>query len=95
MRAYMAASSAGVTLGPVSRRPWTGGFTLMDYFTTTSNAARRTSACIIVGVYENGKLGAGAADVDAASGGLIRAQLKQGDLSRILLPVSAPGRCCL
>jgi hypothetical protein len=28
----------------------------MEYFTTTSNAARRATDCVIAGVYERGKL---------------------------------------
>ena len=37
----------------------------MEYFSTTSAASRRASSCIIVGVYERGKLGAAAADIAA------------------------------
>jgi len=59
----------------------------MEYFTTTSNAARRAVDCVIVGVYERGKLGAGATDIDAASGGALRRLIKSGDIS------SQPGRC--
>ena len=53
----------------------------MEMFATTSAAHRRTSDCIIVGVYVNGKPGFGAADVDAASHGLIGKLVKQGDIS--------------
>jgi len=59
----------------------------MDYFTTTSNAATRAVDCIIVGVYERGKLGAGAAEIDTASNGELRRLLKSGDIS------PQPGRC--
>ncbi len=59
----------------------------MKYFTTTSNAARRAVDCVIVGVYTRGKLGAGATDIDAASGGRLKALIKSGDLP------TAPGRC--
>lgn len=52
----------------------------MDFFTTTSKASRRAADCIIVGVYERGKLSAGAADIDAASGGALAALVKSGDL---------------
>ena len=38
----------------------------MKFFTTTSKASRRVVDCVIVGVYERGKLGGGAADIDAA-----------------------------
>ena len=59
----------------------------MEYFTTTSNAARRAVDCVIVGIYDRGKLGIGAADVDAASNGALRRLFKSGDLSGQL------GRC--
>jgi len=59
----------------------------MEYFTTTSNAARRAVDCVIVGIYESGKLGVGAADIDAASHGELRRLIKSGDVS------SRPGRC--
>ena len=59
----------------------------MKYFTTTSNAARRVVDCVIVGVYERGKLGVGASDIDAASRGHLQALVKSGDVK------SAPGRC--
>ena len=59
----------------------------MKYFTTTSNAARRVVDCVIVGVFERGKLGMGANDIDAASRGHLQALVKSGDVK------SAPGRC--
>ena len=59
----------------------------MKYFTTTSNASRRAADCVIVGVYERGKLGAGAQEIDAASGGRLAKLVKSGDIP------SAPGRC--
>jgi leucyl aminopeptidase len=59
----------------------------MKYFTTTSNAARRVVDCVIVGVFERGKLGIGASDIDAASRGHLQALVKSGDVK------SAPGRC--
>lgn len=52
----------------------------MDFFTTTSKASRRATDCVIVGIYERGKLSAGAADIDAASGGALQALYKSGDL---------------
>jgi leucyl aminopeptidase len=61
----------------------------MDYFTTTSNAAKRATDCVIVGVYERGKLTAGATDIDKASNGELRRLVKSGDVS------SKPGRCVL
>ena len=59
----------------------------MDYFTTTSNAARRAVDCVIVGIYDRDKLGAAAAHIDTASKGAIKRLIKQGDLSGQL------GRC--
>jgi leucyl aminopeptidase len=59
----------------------------MEYFTTTSNAARRATDCVIAGVYERGKLSAGAAEIDAASGGELRRLIKSGDIS------TRSGRC--
>lgn len=59
----------------------------MKYFTTTSKASRRAADCVIVGVYNRGKLGVGASDIDAASKGQIRALIKSGDIS------SQVGRC--
>ncbi len=53
----------------------------MKYFTTTSKASRRAVDCVIVGVYKRGKLGIGAADIDAASKGHIRDLIKSGDVS--------------
>ena len=61
----------------------------MDYFTTTSNAAKRAADCVIVGVYERGKLGAGGKDIDEASDGELRRLVKSGDVS------AKPGRCVL
>jgi len=59
----------------------------MEYFTTTSKASRRAADCVIVGVYERGKLSTGAADIDGASKGAIKRHLKSGDISGNL------GRC--
>jgi leucyl aminopeptidase len=59
----------------------------MNYFTTTSNAARRAVDCVIVGVYERGKLAAGAAEIDAAAKGHLAQLFKSGDIS------DKPGRC--
>jgi leucyl aminopeptidase len=59
----------------------------MNYFTTTSNAARRAVDCVIVGVYERGKLAAGAAEIDAAAQGHLTQLFKSGDIS------DKPDRC--
>ena len=61
----------------------------MKYFTTTSGASRRAVDCVIVGIYERGKLGVGAQDIDSASKGHLAALIKSGDLS------SSPGRCVI
>jgi leucyl aminopeptidase len=61
----------------------------MDYFTTTSNAAKRATDCVIVGVYDRGKLSAGATEIDSASNGELRRLVKSGDISSRL------GRCAL
>jgi leucyl aminopeptidase len=53
----------------------------MKYSTTASAASRRTGSCIIIGIYERGRLGKAATDVDKASKGRIQRQIKQGDLS--------------
>ena len=59
----------------------------MEYFTTTSNAARRTADCVIVGVYDKGKPAAGAAEIDEASDGELGRLVKSGDIS------TQSGRC--
>ena len=59
----------------------------MKYFTTTSGAARRAVDCVIVGIYNRGKLGAAAAEIDKASKGHLSALVKSGDVS------PQPGRC--
>ncbi len=61
----------------------------MEYFATTGKASRRAVDCVIVGVYERGKLGAGAQDIDAASKGEIKSRIKSGDVS------GAVGRCAI
>jgi leucyl aminopeptidase len=53
----------------------------MDYFTTTSKASHRAVDCAIVGIYDRGKLGVGAKDIDVASKGEMRRLIKSGDLS--------------
>ena len=53
----------------------------MEYFSTTSNAARRAVDCVIIGLYERGKLSAAATDIDAASKGAIKRLAKSDDLS--------------
>ncbi|MGB5336546.1 MAG: leucyl aminopeptidase, partial [Woeseiaceae bacterium] len=54
-----------------------------------SKPSLRAVDCVIVGVYDRGKLSAGASDLDAASKGEIRKLVKRGDIS------SKPGRCAL
>ena len=53
----------------------------MDYFTTTGSVSRRAVDCVIVGIYEGGKLGTAATDVDGASKGTLKRLLKSGDIS--------------
>jgi leucyl aminopeptidase len=53
----------------------------MEYFTTTGAASRRAVDCVIVGIYDKGKLTAGASDIDAASNGTLKRHLKNGDIS--------------
>ncbi|MDX1499340.1 MAG: leucyl aminopeptidase [Woeseiaceae bacterium] len=53
----------------------------MDYFTTTGRPSRRAVDCVIVGVYDKDKLSAAAADIDAASKGVLRELIKGGDAS--------------
>jgi len=53
----------------------------MDHFTTTTAASRRMAGCVIVGIYESGEPGKGAADIDKAAQGAIRDLVKAGDLS--------------
>jgi leucyl aminopeptidase len=53
----------------------------MELFTTTGAAHRRTGNCVVVGVYENGKPGKGAADIDEASDGHLTRLIRQGDIS--------------
>ena len=67
----------------------------MEFITTTSAASNRAGGCVIVGVYEKGKLGRGAADIDTASNGLIKRHIKDGVISgrpgsSLLLP-AMPG----
>jgi len=53
----------------------------MKYFTTTGKASSRAVDCTIVGVYTRGKLGVGAASIDAASNGQLHELIKSGDIS--------------
>lgn len=61
----------------------------MNYFTTSSAASRRTAGAIIVGVYERGKLGSAAQELDSASGGQIGKLARSGDVSGSL------GKCAV
>ncbi len=53
----------------------------MELLSTTSAASRIASACVIVGVYENGETGAGTQNIDSASKGAISKLIRQGDIS--------------
>ncbi|MDX1517059.1 MAG: M17 family peptidase N-terminal domain-containing protein, partial [Woeseiaceae bacterium] len=53
----------------------------MEYFSTTSSASKRAADCVLVAILDADALGAGAADIDKASGGGLRRLLKTGDVS--------------
>lgn len=53
----------------------------MKYFTTTGNASGRAVDCVIVGVYNRGKLGLGASQIDTAGKGHLKGLIKSGDVS--------------
>ena len=67
----------------------------MKYFTTTTKASRRAVDAVIVGLYSRGKMGVGAADIDAASKGHLRNLTKSGDVSgkagRVAVLNNVPG----
>ncbi|MEN7341612.1 MAG: leucyl aminopeptidase [Pseudomonadota bacterium] len=56
----------------------------MQFKTTSADAGKKVTACAIVGVYDKKQLSAAAAEIDTASGGLIRGMLDSGDLSTAL-----------
>ena len=60
----------------------------MNYETTTRSASRVAADCLIVGVYDRGKLGPAAKDVDEASGGWLAMQIRRGDVTSKLGKVS-------
>ena len=62
-------------------------YRVMQYFTTTSAASGRAAGCVVVGIYQRGKLSKAATDIDKASGGHLRKLIRQGDIS------AAPGKC--
>jgi leucyl aminopeptidase len=66
--------------GAIGRRV-PGDFETMELITTTSAASRRSTACVIVGVYADGTLSAGAENIDGAAQGAISRLYKQGDVS--------------
>jgi leucyl aminopeptidase len=53
----------------------------MEYFTTSGDAAKRATECAIVGLYSNGSLGRGAAEIDEATGGFLGKLKERGDIS--------------
>lgn len=71
------------------------GFNRMELFTTTSAASRRAGNCVIVGVFEKGKPGIAAVDIDKASKGYISRLIKRGDITgeagNSLMLTSVPG----
>ena len=67
----------------------------MKYITTTSKASARAVDCVIVGIYNLGKLSVGAADINAVSKGHISDLIKSGDVSgdrgRVTVLNNVPG----
>ena len=67
----------------------------MKFFTMTSKVSKRAADCVIVGIYNRGKLSASAVDIDAASNGYLRNRVKSGDLSgeagRVAVLTNVPG----
>jgi len=67
----------------------------MKYITTTSKASARAVDCVIVGIYNLGKLSVGAAEINAASKGHISDLIKSGDVSgdrgRVTVLNNVPG----
>jgi leucyl aminopeptidase len=53
----------------------------MDILSTTSAASRIATACVIVGVYENGKAGSAAENIDKDGKGAISKLVRQGDIN--------------
>lgn len=53
----------------------------MELLSTTSAASRIASACVIVGVYENDRIGVAAEVIDTASKGTITRLIQQGDIT--------------
>jgi leucyl aminopeptidase len=60
----------------------------MNYETTTRSASGIAADCLIIGIYERGKLGVAAQDIDDASGGWLAMQIRRGDVSSKLGKVS-------
>ena len=67
----------------------------MDFLSTTKAASKLAADGLVVGVYERGRLTAAAADIDQASGGWLKAQMKEGavpsERGRVALIPSPPG----
>ena len=66
----------------------------MEYTTTTRAASRLAADCLIVGIYDRGKLGAAGADIDSATNGWLSDHIRAGDLSSergraVVLPAPA------
>ena len=56
----------------------------MEYSTSTSAASRQAASAVVIGVYEGGKPGQAAADIDSACGGRLRKLIRSGDVSGTL-----------
>lgn len=53
----------------------------MEYQTTTRAASALAADCLIIGVYDRGKLGPAAQAIDDASGGWLSMQIRSGDVA--------------
>ena len=52
----------------------------MEFSTKSGNPEKQRTGCVVVGVFEGGKLSEAARAVDAASGGFVAGVLRRGDL---------------
>ena len=53
----------------------------MEFSIKTGNPEKQKSACVVVGVFEDGSLDSAAARIDKASEGRLRALIERGDLT--------------
>ena len=67
----------------------------MEYFATSGHAAKTRTACAIVGIYNNKRLGFGATEINSGTRGLIKRLIERRDASPALgatLVITNPGR---